>query len=315
MRTIDCVARGVLGLAFAACTGVAAAQQPEPFGIVRHDLVIDLPHQEAVFNVWFSATPDFATFDQVGRQATAFLFSLQQLDIRAFNRRVEGAREPVFPFVRVSSDEPESPNSAVARVVTAGDDRWGPVVATADLHQVGGRVSFRLPLTIFEDGRSGNPLWNDELFAVHYFLEAFRFGYTTYRLARGVATVGTVEAPLTVQQQELKNGNGKKRRVMIANVLARPGTEEDPSYFSPEFVDVGSVRFGPGRAQPIGDQLKDVNGDGIDDLVLTFMAADVGLTCIDKDVRLTGEIPSTGNFVPEGTVFVGRAALTPKPCN
>ena len=104
---------------------------------------------------------------------------------------------------------------------------------------------------------------------------------------------------------------------MIAHVLSAGPTEEDPgtsTYFNAELADVGSIRFGPNRARPIGNQLKDVNGDGGEDLVLMFNAADVGLTCIDQDVRITGEMPTPGNFVPEGTVFIGRAALSPKPC-
>jgi hypothetical protein len=291
-----------------------AAQQPEPFRIVRHDVIVDVPRREAVFNVWFSEAPDFATFDEFGRQATAFLFSLEQPDYRNFGRRNGGEPELVWPFVRVISGEAATGARAVARVVTEGADNWGPIVATAELQQLGPRVSFRLPLSIL-DSADERRYENDPWFAVHYFLEASRFGYTTYSLARGVATVGMVEAPLQVRRRELRNANGSKRRFVVANVLGVSSTEEDPNFFIPEFIDVGSVRFGPNRARPVGNELKDVNGDGLDDLVLMFNAAEVGLSCIDTDVRLTGEIPSPGNFVPEGTVFIGRAALSPAPCS
>jgi hypothetical protein len=316
MRVTGSTARAALGLLLSACASVVAAQQPDPFRIVRHDVVVDVPREEIVFNLWFSEPPDFATFDQFGRQATAFLFSLEFPDYRNFGRRGSGEPELVWPYIRVISGEEATGARVVARVITPGRDDWGPIVATAEIQQLGERVSFRLPLSIIDSGdmKFDNDVW----LALHYFLEAYRYGYTTYSLARGVATVGTVKARLEVERRDLKNGNGAKRRFVIARVMAVRPTAEDPFPFesiSPEFVDVGSVRFGPKRALAVGNELKDVNGDGLDDLVLMFNAADVGLTCIDKDVRLTGEIPSPGNFVPEGTVFIGRAALSPPPCS
>ena len=171
MRATGRVAQAVLGVAFGACAGVVAAQQPDPFRIVRHDLVVDVPRREAVFNVWFSEAPDLATFDEFGRQATAFMFSLELPDIRNFNRRSAGEPEAILPFVRVGSGEVETGPRAVARVVAPGPEPWGPIVATADIQQLGGRVSFRLPLSIFATGDVDEP-YNHVWFAVHYFLEA-----------------------------------------------------------------------------------------------------------------------------------------------
>ncbi len=316
MRATASAARAALGLALFACGGVAAAQIPEPFRIVRHDLVVDVPREEAVFNLWFSEAPDLATFDQHGRQSHGFQFYLELPDLRNFLRRRAGDPELAYPFVLARSGEVETGARAVARVVTpvtSGAENWGPVVATAPIQQRGARVTFRLPLSIFDSGDM-KPYERNEYFAVHYFLEAFRFGATTYSLARGVGTVGTVNAPIEVQRRELRMSNGSKRRFLIAHVLGDPATENDPVSFLPEFVDVGSVRFGPNRAHPVGNELKDVNGDGMDDLVLMFNAADVGLSCIDRDVRLTGETPRPGSLTPEGMVFIGRAALSPNPC-
>jgi hypothetical protein len=298
-------------LACAAFAGAAMAQQPDPFRILRHDVIVDVPNEEAVFNLWFSDVPDLNTFDSDGRQATSFLFSLSEPDIRNFTRRQRGDPEIAHPYVRVGSGEVATGGRAVARVVTPGWEPWGPIVATADLRQLGRRVTFRLPLSIFDEGGL-KPYRNDSWFAVHYFLEAFRFGYTTYTLRRNVAIVGTVEARLQVKSREVRTGHGAKRRLLIAQIMSVPSTENEQSDFvNPEFVDVATVRFGPYRARPLGNELKDVNGDGFEDLVLTFDSADVGLSCIDTDVRITGEIPLPGNFVPEGTVFVGKASLPP----
>lgn len=314
MRAAGSAARAMLGLALSGCGGVVAGQIPDDFRIVRHDLVVDIPRGEAVFDLWFSEAPDLATFDEFGRQSHAFQFYLELPEIRNFFRRAQGLPEMVHPFVLARSGEVDTGARAVARVVAAGEEPWGPIVATADIQQLGRRVSFRLPLSIF-DSDDVKPYQSNDRFAVHYFLEAYRFGATTYTLARGVATVGTVDAQIEVHRRELRTRNGSKRRFLIAHVLTVPSTEDDPgSFINPEFVDVGSVRFGPNRARPWGNELKDVNGDGFDDLVLVFDAGDVGLSCIDTDVRLTGEIPVPGNLVPEGTVFIGRDVLSPRPC-
>jgi hypothetical protein len=310
----------LLGLSLAACGSGVAAQYPEHhIRIARHDLVVDLPREQAVFNLWFSEAPDLTTLDEFGREQTSFTYFLELPERRNFNRRAGGSEELAHPFVRVSSSEPG--DGVVARVITAGTtEQWGPIVGTADIEQLGPRVTFRLPLSIFDTGNTPNvnPYENNEWFAVHYFLESFRGGVTAYSLARGVATVGTIDAPLTVQRRDVRAGNGSKRRIVTATVTSFPSTEENPgTFFFAEPIDVSSVRFGPNRASPTGNELKDVNGDGLDDLVLTFNAATLGLSCIDTDVRLTGEMPSQDGPLPmpEGTVFIGRASLSPTPCN
>jgi hypothetical protein len=303
-----------LGLAFLACSGVVAAQIPAQFRIVRHVLVVDVPRREAVFNLWFSETPDLATFDQFGRQSHAFQYFLELPDHRNFGRHLRGLPRLEYPLITALSGEVATGDRVVARVITPGTtDSWGPLAATADIQQLRSRVSFRLPLSIFDSGTT-RPYEGNEQFAVHYFLQALRFGRTTYYLARGAATVGTVDAKLRVHRREVRTSNGSTRVLLIAQVLAHPSTEEEPFIFLPEFADVASVRFGPNRARPIGNELRDVNGDRSNDLVLTFNATDVGLSCIDTYVTITGEIPDPGNFVPEGTVFIGRAARTPQPC-
>jgi hypothetical protein len=322
MSATGSVARALLGLALSAFGSTVAAQYPEHhIRIVRHDLVVDVPRQQAVFNLWFSEAPDLTTLDEHGDEQTSFVYYLELPERRNFHLRAGGSPELAHPLIRVFSGEPG--DGVVARRVTAGTtDQWGPIVATADIQQLGSRVSFRLPLSIFDYDNFGNENWKpyegNSLFAVHYFLESFRGGVTAYSLARGVATVGTVDAPLVVQRRDVRAGNGSKRRVVIAHVLSFPSTEENPgTFFFAEPIDVGSVRFGPNRASPVGNELKDVNGDGLDDLVLTFNAPSAGLSCIDTDVRLTGEMPSQDGPLPmpEGTVFIGRATLSPAPCN
>lgn len=59
--------------------------------------------------------------------------------------------------------------------------------------------------------------------------------------------------------------------------------------FDAATVDPSSVRFGPDGASPSHGKahVKDVNGDGVDDLVLRFRTRDTGIRCGDGSASLT----------------------------
>lgn len=97
MRVMNSAARVMLGVVSSACCSAVAAQ--DTFRIVRHELVVDVPRGEAVFDLWFSRVPDFETYDELGREAYAFQFYLEQPDVANFNRRLNGAAERDHPYV------------------------------------------------------------------------------------------------------------------------------------------------------------------------------------------------------------------------
>lgn len=55
-------------------------------------------------------------------------------------------------------------------------------------------------------------------------------------------------------------------------------------------IDPGTVRFGPTEATPLQWQLRDVNKDKADDLVMRFAIADTGLTLNNEDGCINGEL-------------------------
>jgi hypothetical protein len=61
--------------------------------------------------------------------------------------------------------------------------------------------------------------------------------------------------------------------------------------FAPSSVNVASVRFGHSgnEAAPTSSFLQDRNGDGVDDLVLSFNVGDTGIVCGDVSATLTGK--------------------------
>jgi len=74
-------------------------------------------------------------------------------------------------------------------------------------------------------------------------------------------------------------------------------------------VDQSSVRFGPASASPQKDSghLKDVNNDGILDLVFQFPTQSIGVRCNDTALFLTGKIKS-------GTSIQGAEAIHTVGC-
>ena len=53
-------------------------------------------------------------------------------------------------------------------------------------------------------------------------------------------------------------------------------------------VDISTVEFGPGGAQTTRYKVKDINNDGLGDLLLRFMISETGITCGDTEAQLMG---------------------------
>jgi hypothetical protein len=87
---------------------------------------------------------------------------------------------------------------------------------------------------------------------------------------------------------DIKPGNKRNKinprsrgRIWVA-ILS--GTE-----FYPLRIDIPTVRFGPDEAEAIRHRVKDVNRDGVTDLLLKFKINDTGIVCGDTEATLTGE--------------------------
>ncbi len=61
------------------------------------------------------------------------------------------------------------------------------------------------------------------------------------------------------------------------------------SEFDPLQVDISTVRFGPEGATANRHRVRDVNRDGLADLLLRFKIRDTGIACGDTEATLTGE--------------------------
>lgn len=61
------------------------------------------------------------------------------------------------------------------------------------------------------------------------------------------------------------------------------------SEFDPLQIKIPTVRFGPDKASAIRHRVRDVNRDGLGDLVLRFSIRKTGIECGDTEATLTGE--------------------------
>lgn len=80
------------------------------------------------------------------------------------------------------------------------------------------------------------------------------------------------------------------------------------SGFDPLQTKIRSARLGPGKARAVRHRVKDINGDGVPDLLLLFNVPDVEIDCDDTDIFLTGE-----TFAKEH--LIGKDLVRPTGCN
>ena len=290
------------------------------FRVVSHDLLVDIPHGEAVVDLRFSEAPNLRSVDSSGRQSHSFQYFLSEPNWSTFYSRSGGFAEPIYPLLIVRGEEVHYQGQVIIREVEPLFDcskdpacgGWGPNIAASSISQDGKRVIFKFPISVFDAADGSKPYVGGSGFAAHYFLELYRFGATTGGVVQGIARVGTVEARMHVKLSDTGRG-------LYVDVLTVLPTATDPFSFFAAAINVRTLEFGPNRARPLNARLVDVNGDGSLDLRLSFQLSDpfqlsdLGLTCIDREVRLTGEIP---DFVQGNTraLFVAREPIEVMGC-
>lgn len=293
------------------------------FRVVSHDLLVDIPHGEAVVDLRFSEAPNLRSVDSSGRQSHSFQYFLSEPNWSTFYSRSGGFAEPIYPLLIVRGEEVHYRGQVIIREVEPFFDcsedpacgGWGPNIAASSISQDGKRVIFKFPISVFDAADGSKPYVGGSGFAAHYFLELYRFGATTGGVVQGIARVGTVEARMRVKLSDPINridllSVGGSLFVDVPTVLP---TAADPFSFFAAAINVGTLEFGPNRARPLNARLEDMNGDGALDLRLAFQMSDLGLTCIDREVRLTGEMP---DLVQGNTraLFVAREPIEVMGC-
>jgi len=127
--------------------------------------------------------------------------------------------------------------------------------------------------------------------------------------------VAAVPVPATVDI-DIKPGN--KRNVI--NPRSKGGiwvavlSDTDPeSPFDPSSqVDIPTVEFGPDGAKATRYKVKDINKDGLGDLLLRFKIQKTGIACGDTEATLTGE--TFDGLIISGTDSIKTVGCKPKKC-
>jgi hypothetical protein len=108
---------------------------------------------------------------------------------------------------------------------------------------------------------------------------------TTYSFRIEGDASSPLDGPTTIQV-DIKPGshtNPIKLRSQGVIPVAILTTED----FDANNVDVSTVKFGPGDAQPVHHALDDVDGDTDWDLIFHFKTQEAGTTCGDTEATLT----------------------------
>ncbi|MEN8133205.1 MAG: choice-of-anchor Q domain-containing protein [Pseudomonadota bacterium] len=102
--------------------------------------------------------------------------------------------------------------------------------------------------------------------------------------------------------------NPRAKGVIWVAVLSDtdPASPFDPS----SQVDIPSVEFGPDGAKAKRHKVKDINRDGLGDLLLRFRIPETGIACGDTEATLTGETFDGQSFT--GTDSIKTVGCKPK---
>jgi hypothetical protein len=122
--------------------------------------------------------------------------------------------------------------------------------------------------------------------------DSFEYGLTD---ANGDADVATVTVgvffdrgpvPIDIMPSDpgnnvnLRAGSGATISIEILSV----------SGFEAPLIDPSTLKFGPGQASVSGNpRVRDVNGDGEEDLLVKFLTGETGIACGDTHASLSGE--------------------------
>jgi hypothetical protein len=270
-----------------------------------------------------SDAPDLQSFDELGRQSHSFQYFVSEPNWTAFFLRSGGEPETVFPLLIVQGEEVHRSGQVAIRDVQAAYDcstdpgcgGWGPTIATSSIFQDGKRLTFKFPISVFDAPDGSQPYVGGVGFAAHYFLELYQFGSTTGGVVQGIARIGTVDVRIDVRPNDSNNviDTRQEGAGLLVDIPTTFATDGAPYFLFAETINAETLQFGPNRARPVKTRLRDVNGDGALDLRLTFQVSDLGLSCIDQEVRLTGEIPDSSQGSTR-SLFVGRAPIHVAGC-
>ena len=90
-------------------------------------------------------------------------------------------------------------------------------------------------------------------------------------------------------------------------------TDSDSPFDPSSQVDIPTVEFGPDGAKAVRHKVKDINEDGLGDLLLRFKIPDTGIACGDTEATLTGK--TFDGVIFSGTDFIKTVGCKPKKCD
>jgi len=95
--------------------------------------------------------------------------------------------------------------------------------------------------------------------------------------------VTSVPTPIDIKRNKINPSS--KGEIWVA--ILSDTSNETP--FNPLDIEIPTIRFGPDEAETIRHRVKDVNRDGVADLLFKFKIRKTGIVCGDTEATLTGE--------------------------
>jgi len=134
---------------------------------------------------------------------------------------------------------------------------------------------------------------------------------------RAIRTARVSSPPLVIVSIDIKPGNKKN----VINPRAKGGiwvailsdTDSDSPFDPSSQVDIPTVEFGPDGAKVKRYKVKDINKDGLGDLLLRFKIPQTGIACGDTEATLIGVTFDGQSFT--GTDSIKTVGCKPKKCH
>jgi probable HAF family extracellular repeat protein len=110
-----------------------------------------------------------------------------------------------------------------------------------------------------------------------------------------VVSLADTPVPGTKVTIDIKPGSSKN----VINPRSRGGlwvAVLSSNDFDPLQIEIPTVRFGPDKAKVSNHRVKDMNRDGLEDLLLRFLIPQTGIDCADRTASLTGKTFAAQEF-------------------
>lgn len=156
------------------------------------------------------------------------------------------------------------------------------------------RRTLSMSLMVDNDGRTLYIMFNGR----QQDIDKGNVAFAAVHIPDGEAVFPPTQVAIDIRPRTERNRINRRSRSRIRVAVL------SDSEFDPLQIEIPTVRFGPDGAKALSYRVKDVNKDGLGDLMLRFKVSHTGIACNDTEATLTGKTYSGQKLTGTDTVKV-----------